>query len=170
MSTQLFDHRVQSAAAPLPNATVGPKFEPNLKSATTGAPALPTRIVRRDGVDVPFEAERIASALARAGAASGEFDADEARLLTARVLKFVRHRYGSSAPTIEQVQDIVEQTLVDANHLATFRATSPTATSTAACARIARRWSMSPPPSTSMSTAPTGACAPTPTRVIRWAG
>lgn len=87
-----------------------------------GTPGLPRRIVRRDGSDVPFEVERIASALVRAGAASGEFDADEAQLLTARVLKVIRHRQAGVAPTVEQVQDIVEQTLVDANHLRTFRA------------------------------------------------
>ncbi|MDE1978383.1 MAG: ribonucleoside triphosphate reductase, partial [Betaproteobacteria bacterium] len=86
------------------------------------APALPARIVKRDGRDEPFEVARIASALTRAGAASGEFDADEAQLLTARVLKVIRHRHGDSAPTVEQVQDIIEQMLVDANHLATFRA------------------------------------------------
>ncbi len=50
------------------------------------SPSLPRRILRRDGSDVPFEVERIASALARAGAASGEFDVDEAQLRTARVL------------------------------------------------------------------------------------
>ena len=86
------------------------------------SPALPARIVKRDGRDTPFEPARIASALVRAGAATGEFDADEAQLLTARVLKVLRHRHGGSAPSVEQVQDVVEQTLVDANHLATFRA------------------------------------------------
>ncbi len=85
-------------------------------------PALPKRIVKRNGRDEPFEAARITSALTRAGAASGEFGAEEAQLLTARVLKVLRHRYAGTSPTVEQVQDIVEQTLVDANHFATFRA------------------------------------------------
>ncbi|MCL2831129.1 MAG: ribonucleoside triphosphate reductase [Betaproteobacteria bacterium] len=86
------------------------------------APALPRRIAKRNGASEAFEAARIVSALARAGAASGEFDAEEAGLLSARVLKVIRHRYGTSEPTVEQVQDIVEQTLVDANHFSTFRA------------------------------------------------
>lgn len=85
-------------------------------------PSLPLRITRRDGVEVPFEAPRIVSALSRAGAASGEYETEEASLLAARVLKVIRHRYGVSSPTVEQVQDVVEQTLVDANHLRTFRA------------------------------------------------
>ncbi|GBG03710.1 anaerobic ribonucleoside triphosphate reductase [Azospira sp. I13] len=88
----------------------------------TALPSLPLRITRRDGVEVPFEAPRIVSALSRAGAASGEYETEEASLLAARVLKVIRHRYGVSSPTVEQVQDVVEQTLVDANHLRTFRA------------------------------------------------
>ena len=86
------------------------------------APVLPGRVLKRDGRSEPFESARIASALARAGVASGEFDAEEANLLAARVLKVIRHRYGISEPTVEQIQDIVEQTLVDANHFATYRA------------------------------------------------
>ena len=82
---------------------------------------LPQRVIRRDGSDVPFAAERITSALTRAAAAGSEFDIHEVQLLTARVLKVLRHRYSESAPTVEQIQDIIEQTLVDANHLHTFR-------------------------------------------------
>ncbi len=85
-------------------------------------PILPARIVKRDGRDEPFDPSHIVSALERAGAATGEFDAEEAQLLTARVLKVLRHRHDGLTPTVEQVQDIAEQTLVDANHLATFRA------------------------------------------------
>ena len=84
--------------------------------------SLPTGIVKRDGQRAVFEPRRIAGALARAGQASGEFDDDEADLLTQRVLKVLRHRFASSDPTVEQVQDIVEQVLVEANHLRTFRA------------------------------------------------
>ena len=83
---------------------------------------LPAGIVKRDGQRVAFDPRRIAVALTRAGLASGEFDDDEAELLTQRVLKVLRHRFAASDPTVEQVQDIVEQVLVEANHLRTFRA------------------------------------------------
>ncbi len=83
---------------------------------------LPSGIIKRNGQRVSFEIRRIAVALIRAGQASGEFDEDEADLLTQRVLKVLRHRFASSDPTVEQVQDIVEQVLVEANHLRTFRA------------------------------------------------
>ena len=90
--------------------------------ANRGTPPLPERIVKRDGSSVPFIAERIVRAIERAGGASGEFDTEEARLIASRVLKILRHRFGRSLPTVEQVQDVVEQTLVESNHLATFRA------------------------------------------------
>lgn len=98
---------------------------PDLSLSTrTGprVPVLPMRVIRRDGSEAPFDAARIESALLRAGTASGEFVEDEARLLAARVLKVLRHRHEGTSPTVEQIQDIVEQVLVDANHLATFRA------------------------------------------------
>lgn len=85
-------------------------------------PPLPQRIIKRDGLDVPFEPKRITAALAKAGRATGEFAADEAELLTQQTLKVLRHRYEGTAPTVEQVQDIVEQTLLSANHNKTFRA------------------------------------------------
>lgn len=85
-------------------------------------PPLPQRIIKRDGTEMPFDATRIAKALAKAGRATGDFGEDEANLLTQRSLKVLRHRFAGSAPTVEQVQDVVEQMLLDANHTRTFRA------------------------------------------------
>ena len=83
---------------------------------------LPREVVLRSGQRVPFDAERIRAALASAGQASGEYGADEAALLTAQVTKVLIHRFQGEAPTIEQIQDVAEQTLIAANHLATARA------------------------------------------------
>ena len=84
---------------------------------------LPTRIRKRDGSEVPFDATRIESALLRAGQASGELDALEAGLLTAQVVKVLAHRYGQDRlPDVEGIQDVVEQTLISANHFETARA------------------------------------------------
>ena len=82
----------------------------------------PTRVVKRGGDIVDFDEGRIRSALARAGAATGEFDDVEAGLLTGQVLKVLGYRHGDSAPTIETIQDIVEQCLISNNHLRTARA------------------------------------------------
>jgi ribonucleoside-triphosphate reductase len=87
------------------------------------AAALPTRVLKRDGREVPFDADRIRSAILRAGQATGEFAEDEAGLLTAQVVKVISHRFGpGEPPTIERIQDVVEQVLISANHLGTARA------------------------------------------------
>ena len=86
------------------------------------APAAPAAIIKREGEHVPFDAEKIRSAIERAGAASGEYDALEAQLLTAQAVKVLQHRFGDGAVDIEQIQDIVEQVLISANHYETARA------------------------------------------------
>ncbi|WP_348689335.1 ATP cone domain-containing protein, partial [Acidovorax soli] len=83
---------------------------------------LPGEVVLRSGQRVPFDAERIRAALASAGQAAGEYGAEEAALLTAQVTKVLIHRFHGEAPTVEQIQDVAEQTLIAANHLATARA------------------------------------------------
>ncbi len=83
---------------------------------------LPTAVVKRDGSHVSFDSERIRFAIARAGKATGEFDDAEAALLTQQTLKVLRHRFPHQAPLVEQIQDVVEQTLISANHFATLRA------------------------------------------------
>ena len=82
----------------------------------------PSSLVKRSGAVVPFDGGKIASAIERAGKATGAFDAAEARLLTSQTLKVLAHRFHDRAPHIEQVQDVVEQVLISANHFATARA------------------------------------------------
>lgn len=86
------------------------------------AESVPREVVKRTGERVDFDPGRIESAIRRAGAATGEFDGAEAALLTAQVLKVIRHRFSEQAPSVEQIQDIVEQVLISANHFATARA------------------------------------------------
>ncbi|HWR76721.1 MAG TPA: ribonucleoside triphosphate reductase [Thiobacillus sp.] len=83
---------------------------------------LPREVVKRDGQRADFDAGKIRSALLRAGQASGEFGEDEADLLTAQVAKVLIHSFRGSPPEIERIQDVVEQSLIAANHLATARA------------------------------------------------
>ena len=88
----------------------------------TMATMLPREVFKRDGSRVAFDAGKIRSALLRAGQASGEFGEAEADLLTAQVAKVLIHSLRGSAPDIERIQDIVEQSLIAANHLQTARA------------------------------------------------
>jgi len=84
--------------------------------------ALPSSIVRRDGTSASFDLDRIRSAIARAGEATGAFGNDEAQRLTHDVAHAISTRFAASAPQVEQVQDIVERVLIDAGHAATARA------------------------------------------------
>jgi len=84
---------------------------------------LPARVRKRDGQEVSFDACKIESAILRAGQASGEFGALEATGLTTQVTKVVSHRLDlGRIPDIEGIQDVVEQTLIAANHFETARA------------------------------------------------
>ncbi|OJZ17279.1 MAG: ribonucleoside triphosphate reductase [Thiobacillus sp. 65-29] len=83
---------------------------------------LPREVLKRDGRRAPFDANKIRSAILRAGQATGEFGEAEADLLTAQAAKVLIHKYHGTPPGIEGIQDIVEQTLIAANHLETARA------------------------------------------------
>jgi ribonucleoside-triphosphate reductase len=81
-----------------------------------------TRVIKRDGSRVPFDAERISSAIARAGRAAGEFDDETARQLTGMVLDALKSCLSAGIPHIEQIQDQVELALMDAGFYRTARA------------------------------------------------
>ncbi|MCK5295288.1 MAG: ribonucleoside triphosphate reductase [Alphaproteobacteria bacterium] len=79
-------------------------------------------IINRDGLEVPFDSRKIFSAISRAGTATKEYGEEEALLLTAQVTKVLKHRFGKTSPSIEQIQDVVEQQLISSNHFETARA------------------------------------------------
>ena len=79
-------------------------------------------VVKRDGQRAGFDAGKIRSALLRAAQASGEFGEAEADLLTAQVVKVMSYLFPTTPPGIERIQDVVEQSLIAANHFATARA------------------------------------------------
>ena len=66
-----------------------------MTTASSRLATLPTRIIKRDGSQVQFDAGKIESAILRAGQATGEFDGAEAALLTAQAVKVLAHRYQS---------------------------------------------------------------------------
>ena len=83
--------------------------------------ALPDQVRKRNGQLVLFDPLRIQTAILNAGKASGEFGKEEATLLTNQVLKILTLSH-CTIPTIERIQDTVEQQLISANHLRTARA------------------------------------------------
>ncbi|NCC20876.1 MAG: ribonucleoside triphosphate reductase [Alphaproteobacteria bacterium] len=81
----------------------------------------PRHIIRRDGERVAFDARRITRAIERAGIATKAFDANEAERLSELVC-FILGRTGESERTIEEIQDVVEQTLIKEGYVDTARA------------------------------------------------
>ena len=82
----------------------------------------PAAIIKRDGSVQPFDAARIRSAIERAGAATGELDSAEAARIAGQVCKVLAHRCAAHTPSVENVQDVVEQALITADHFVTARA------------------------------------------------
>ena len=74
-------------------------------------PAL-RQVLKRDGRQVAFDAAKITAAIEKAGKATGEFDREVARRLTMRVLTVMTHLFSGACPTVEDIQDAVEDVLI----------------------------------------------------------
>lgn len=78
-------------------------------------------VAKRDGTLVPFDSDKIFNAICKAGEATGEFGEQECYLLTGQVLKVLEHKFSDSLPSIENIQDVVEQVLISANYFTTAK-------------------------------------------------
>ena len=93
-----------------------------MDAGTRQTAGLPSRVIKRDGRDAPFDLSKVGSAIRRAGAATGEIDAAQADALAAQVASHLLPRFAQRSPTVEELQDLVELTLLRAGHLRTARA------------------------------------------------
>ncbi|MEY4748078.1 MAG: hypothetical protein RIQ60_292 [Pseudomonadota bacterium] len=91
---------------------------PDPASPVLATLATPVAVIKREGGTVGFDVSKIASALARAGAATGEFDAARAAALA----EAVSARLSWRVTSVEQIQDEVERVLNEAGYFATARA------------------------------------------------
>ncbi|MDR2681664.1 MAG: ribonucleoside triphosphate reductase [Holosporaceae bacterium] len=82
----------------------------------------PAFVIKRDGTKVKFDSEKIVNAVRKAGIETGEFTEAEARHITFKVLKVLKHASNNELPDIERIQDIVEQVLINENFFKTARA------------------------------------------------
>ncbi|MEW6540518.1 MAG: ribonucleoside triphosphate reductase [Bacillota bacterium] len=83
-----------------------------------------TLITKRDGRTVAFESMRITNAIAQAFKSTGEAgwaDGDAAPAVTQRVVEALENR-GVSTPTVEEVQDLVERSLMELGYHQTAKA------------------------------------------------
>ena len=87
----------------------------HVEASTNTDPTIKiTRIRKREGHIVPFDKEKITSAIYRAIAATGSRDHALAESLSARVVEILEEKYGDEAiPAVEDVQDVVEKVLVE---------------------------------------------------------
>ena len=77
-----------------------------------GNPTMFSRIRKRDGRTVPFDAAKITHAILKAGRATGEFSEDTAKRLTMRVVGLAQTILTGELPAVEEIQDMVEEVLL----------------------------------------------------------
>ncbi len=73
------------------------------------------KIKKRDGRIVPFNPEKIKNAIYRAAEAAGRDDALLSERITKEVVEEIEKRFPQKIPHVEEVQDIVEKTLIRNN-------------------------------------------------------
>jgi ribonucleoside-triphosphate reductase len=77
---------------------------------------------KRDGRAERFDPAKITKAIQKAGQATGEFGPEEARHLTIRVLSLLQSLQESLPTTVENVQDVVEEVLLNSPYRRTAKA------------------------------------------------
>lgn len=77
-------------------------------------------IIKRDGREVPFDIDKIATAIYKAAKANGGHDYARAEELANQVLSILEQS-GEQSPTIEKIQDTVEKVLIDNGHARTAK-------------------------------------------------
>lgn len=90
--------------------------------SSNSAASEPKFALKRGGQKVAFDADKITAAIAKAGMETGELNEDDAKVVTHKVLKILKHRSDIGTPEIEQIQDLVEQALISENYFKTARA------------------------------------------------
>ncbi|PIN69129.1 ribonucleoside-diphosphate reductase, adenosylcobalamin-dependent [Candidatus Woesearchaeota archaeon CG11_big_fil_rev_8_21_14_0_20_43_8] len=82
-----------------------------------------SKIRKRDGRVVPFDIDKITTAIFKAAVAVGGSDRKLAETLASQVSEMVEEIYdGHTVPSVEQTQDIVERVLIETGHVRTAKA------------------------------------------------
>lgn len=72
-----------------------------------------TKILKRDGREVPFNNEKITNAIYKATIAAGEEDYEKAMALAEKVVEKLHKDPNIQVPSVEDIQDIVERVLIE---------------------------------------------------------
>lgn len=81
-----------------------------------------TKIRKRDGRLVAFDESKIALAIGKAGKATGEFGEEVAKVLAKKVTKMAPEMIRRKLPTVEELQDVVEEVLLASKYRNTAKA------------------------------------------------
>lgn len=79
-------------------------------------------IRKRDQRIVPFNLAKIEGAIFRAAESVGGKDQELASSLSLKVLRLLNERFKNTIPTVDDVQDVVEKTLIEEGHAQTAKA------------------------------------------------
>ena len=79
-------------------------------------------ITKRDGTLADFDSDKIYNAILREGENTAEFGGDDEWVLNGQVLKILSHKFDESLPSVEDIQDIVEEVLISNNYFKTAKA------------------------------------------------
>ncbi|CDC05123.1 anaerobic ribonucleoside-triphosphate reductase [[Clostridium] leptum CAG:27] len=79
------------------------------------------RIIKRDGREVPFEIDKISTAIYKAAEAIGGPNRGVAEELAKQVEDYIEKEEKISTPTVEHIQDVVERTLIESGHSRTAK-------------------------------------------------
>ena len=77
-------------------------------------------IIKRDGRKVPFNLQKIADAIFKAAASVGGSDHDTALELAVEACEYLESQ-GNTTPTVEEIQNAVEKTLIEKGHAQTAK-------------------------------------------------
>ena len=81
-----------------------------------------TKIIKRDGRKVTFNIDKMANAIFKAAQSVGGSDYQESMDIACRITESMDENFRGTIPTVEQVQDIVEKTLIEEGHAKTAKA------------------------------------------------
>lgn len=79
-------------------------------------------MIKRDGTYTDFNVDKITDAIYKAAKETGEFGLSESRFIAHSVAIKVANKYKKNPPHIEDIQNIVEESLIENNHLLTAKA------------------------------------------------
>ena len=80
------------------------------------------KIKKRDGRVIDFNVDKITEAISKAGEVTGEFDRKTAEKIMLKVVSLAQHTIKEDIPTVENIQDIVEEALLSTTYRKTAKA------------------------------------------------